>query len=159
MMLTKHEFVTEEGLKKLEEEVDYLRRVTRKEVSGRIKEALSFGDISENAEYDQAKNEQAQVEEKIAKIEDMISRAKVINEDDLSADIVSIGSKVIVNDMEFDEEMTYTIVGSAEADPYSGKISNVSPLGSALIERKIGDIVDVQVPDGTIKYEILEIVK
>lgn len=158
-MLTKHEFVTEEGLKKLEEEVDYLRRVTRKEVSGRIKEALSFGDISENAEYDQAKNEQAQVEEKIAKIEDMISRAKVINEDDLSADIVSIGSKVIVNDMEFDEEMTYTIVGSAEADPYSGKISNVSPLGSALIERKIGDIVDVQVPDGTIKYEILEIVK
>ncbi len=159
MMLTKHEFVTEEGLRKLEEEVDYLRRVTRKEVSGRIKEALSFGDISENAEYDQAKNEQAQVEEKIAKIEDMISRAKVINEDDLSSDIVSIGSKVIINDMEFDEEMTYTIVGSAEADPYSGKISNVSPLGSALIEKKIGDIVDVQVPDGTIKYEILEIVK
>ncbi len=159
MMLTKHEFVTEEGLKKLEEEVDYLRRVTRKEVSGRIKEALSFGDISENAEYDQAKNEQAQVEEKIARIEDMISRAKIINEDELSSEIVSIGSKVVVEDMEFDEEMTYTIVGSAEADPYSEKISNVSPLGSALIDKKIGDIVNVKVPDGTIEYKILKIIK
>ena len=158
-MSGKHEFLTAKGLEQLEEEVDYLKSVARKEVAARIKEALSFGDISENSEYDQAKNEQAQLEEKIAKIENTISNARIIDENELSTDKVSIGSKVYVKDIEFDEEDVYFLVGSAEADPYEGRISNVSPLGSALIDGKIGDIVEVKVPDGIIKYEILKIDK
>lgn len=158
-MSGKHEFLTAKGLEQLEEEVDYLKSVARKEVAARIKEALSFGDISENSEYDQAKNEQAQLEEKIAKIENTISNARIIDENELSIDKVSIGSKVYVKDIEFDEEDVYFLVGSAEADPYEGRISNVSPLGSALIDGKIGDIVEVKVPDGIIKYEILKIDK
>ncbi|HEY4544770.1 MAG TPA: transcription elongation factor GreA [Tissierellaceae bacterium] len=156
-MLDNHEFLTAKGLEELEKELDLLRSVKRKEVASRIKEALSFGDISENSEYDQAKNEQAQLEEKIAKIENTISNARIIDEKDLSTEKVSIGSKVVVLDLEYDEKMTYSIVGSAEADPYEGRISNVSPLGSALIDRKKGDIVEVKVPDGIVKYEILDI--
>lgn len=158
-MIDNHEFLTAKGLEELEEELDILRSVKRKEVAARIKEALSFGDISENSEYDQAKNEQAQLEERIAKIENTISNARIINEGDLSTDKVSIGSKVTVLDLEYDETMTYYIVGSAEADPYKGKISNVSPLGSTLIDRKKSDIVEVKVPDGIVKYEILSIEK
>ncbi len=156
-MLDNHEFLTAKGLEELEKELDLLRSVKRKEVASRIKEALSFGDISENSEYDQAKNEQAQLEEKIAKIENTISNARIIDEKDLSTEKVSIGSKVVVLDLEYDEKMTYSIVGSAEADPYEGRISNVSPLGSTLIDRKKGDIVEVKVPDGIVKYEILDI--
>lgn len=150
-------FLTEEGLKKLEFELEDLKTVKRKEIAGRIKVALDFGDISENSEYDQAKNEQAQLEDRIAKLENMLRNARLIDEDDITTDIVGIGSKVKVKDLEYEEEMEFTIVGSAEADPYNGRISNESPVGSALLGYKSGDKVAVLVPDGTIEYEILEI--
>ncbi|MDR7870928.1 MAG: transcription elongation factor GreA [Tissierellaceae bacterium] len=158
-MAEKHVFLTKEGLVKIEDELDELKSVRRKEIADRIKQALSFGDISENSEYDQAKNEQAQLEERIAKLENMLRNAKLIDEDEITTDKVSIGSKVLVKDLEFDEEMEYVIVGSAEADPYEGKISNESPLGSTLIGGKVGEIVEVSVPDGVIKYEILKIAR
>ena len=155
-MAERHVFLTEEGLVRIEDELDELKSVRRKEIADRIKQALSFGDISENSEYDQAKNEQAQLEERIAKLENMLRNAKIIDEDDITTDKVSIGSKVVVKDLEFDEEMEYVIVGSAEADPYEGRISNESPLGNALIGCE-GEIVEVSVPDGVINYEILQI--
>lgn len=156
-MTERHVFLTEQGLNKLEEELDEAKSVRRKEIAARIKVALSFGDISENSEYDQAKNEQAQLEERIAKIEGMLRNAKLIDEDEITTHVVSVGSKVSVKDLEYDEEMEYIIVGSAEADPFEGKISNESPLGSSLIGGKKGDVVKVQVPDGIIEYEILDI--
>jgi transcription elongation factor GreA len=152
-------FLTLEGLKKLENELDESRTVKRKEVAERIKQALAFGDISENSEYDQAKTEQAQLEERIAKLEMILRNAKLIDDEDISTDVVSIGSKVIVKDLEYDEEMEYTIVGSAEADPYEGKISNESPVGEALLGKKKDEIIEVQVPDGIIKYQILSITR
>lgn len=158
-MTEKNVFLTAEGLNKLENELDELKSVRRKEVAERIKQALDFGDISENAEYDQAKNEQAQLEERIARLETILRNAKLIDEDEITTHVVSVGSKVVVKDLEFDEEMEYTIVGSAEADPYGGKISNESPLGRAIIGSKTGDIIDVQVPDGVIKYEVLNITR
>ena len=159
LMAERHVFLTAEGLVKIEDELDGLKSVKRKEIADRIKQALSFGDISENSEYDQAKNEQAQLEERIAKLENMLRNAKVIDEDEITTDKVSIGSKVVVKDLEFDEEMEYVLVGSAEADPYEGRISNESPLGSSLIGCEIGEIVEVNVPDGVIKYEILQIAR
>ena len=156
-MVEKQEILTQEGYNKIEEEVEYLKTIKRKEVAERIKVAISFGDLSENAEYDEAKNEQAQVEERIIKLESMIRRAVIIDESKIDSNVVTIGSIVKVNDMDFEEEVEYTIVGSAEADPYEGKISNESPVGKALLGRTIGDIVDVQVPDGVAKFEILEI--
>lgn len=150
-------FLTAGGLQKLENELSELKAVKRKEIAERIKVALDFGDISENSEYDQAKNEQAQLEERIAKLEAMLRNPILIDEDEISTDVVGIGSKVKVFDKEFDEEMEYTIVGSAEADPYEGRISNESPVGSALLGHKVGDVVKVSVPDGTIEYEILTI--
>ena len=158
-MSEKEVFLTVEGLEKLEEELDLLKAVKRREIAERIKVALDFGDISENSEYDQAKNEQAQLEERIAKVETMLRNAKLIEEDEITTDVVSIGSKVVVNDLEYDEEMEYVIVGSAEADPFEGKISNESPLGSALLGKKPGDQVEVKVPDGSIKYEVLIITR
>lgn len=152
-------FLTEDGLKKLEEELDDLKTVRRKEIAEKIKQALSFGDISENSEYDQAKNDQAQLEERIAKLEMMLRNAKIIDEDDITTDVVGIGSKVLVKDLEYNEEMDFIIVGSAEADPYNGKISNESPVGSALLGHKSGDIVEVVVPDGKIEYQILTITR
>lgn len=149
--------LTQEGYQKLEDELEILKTVRRREVADRIKVAISFGDISENAEYDEAKNEQAQVEERIIKLESMIRRAVIIDESKIDSNVVTIGSIVKVNDMDFEEEVEYIIVGSAEADPYEGKISNESPVGKALLGRTIGDIVDVQVPDGVAKFEILEI--
>ncbi|MBU5257260.1 transcription elongation factor GreA [Tissierella praeacuta] len=152
-------FLTEDGLKKLEDELDELKTVRRKEIAEKIKQALSFGDISENSEYDQAKNDQAQLEERIAKLETMLRNAKIIDEDDITTDVVGIGSKVLVKDLEYDEEMEFIIVGSAEADPYNGKISNESPVGSALLGHKSEDIVEVVVPDGKIEYQILTITR
>lgn len=158
-MTEKDVLLTPEGLTRLENELDDLKAVKRKEVAERIKQALAFGDISENSEYDQAKNEQAKLEERILKLENILRNAKLIDEDEITTDSVSVGSKVVVLDIEFDEEMKYTIVGSAEADPYNGKISNESPVGRALIGNKAGDVVDVHVPDGIIKYEILSITR
>ena len=155
-MVEKDVFYTKEGLLKAEEELDYLKSVRRREVAERIKTALDYGDLSENAEYDQAKNEQAQLEEKIAKQEMMLRNAKVIDEDELSTDIVNVGSTVKVMNLEYKEE-EFTIVGSAEADPFNGKISNESPVGSALIGKNLNEVVDVEVPSGVIKYEILSI--
>lgn len=151
--------LTYEGLKKLEEELDYLKSVRRREVAEKIKQALAFGDISENSEYDEAKNEQANLEMRIAHLETMLKNAKVIDEDEINTDMVSIGSKVRLLDIEYDEEVEYYLVGSTEADPSQYKISNESPLGVAMIGKKIDDIVEVIAPDGIIKYKVLEIHK
>ncbi|MGM9572132.1 MAG: transcription elongation factor GreA [bacterium] len=159
MSLEKETFLTQEGLKKLEEKLEHLRTVRRNEVAERIKEARSFGDISENSEYEDAKNEQAFIEGEIAEIEKMLRSAKIIDHGDLDDKTVSIGSIVKVNDLEFDDEEEYTIVGSAEADPSANKISNQSPVGNALLGHQIGDIVEVQVPAGVIKFKILGIKK
>ncbi len=156
-MLEKEVFFTKEGLLKAEEELDYLKSVRRREVADRIKTALDYGDLSENAEYDQAKNEQAQLEEKIAKQEMMLRNAKIIDEEELSTEIVNVGSTVTVMDLEFKEEEVFTIVGSAEADPLEGKISNESPIGNSLIGKKLNEIVEIEVPGGLVKYEILTI--
>ena len=153
-ILEKDIFFTPEGLEKIENEIEYLKTVRRKEVSERIKVALGYGDLSENSEYDEAKNEQAQVEERIAKLEMMVRNAKIIDEKDLNTDVVNIGSSVKVRELDTMEEDEYTIVGSAEADPLEGKISNESPVGSKLLGNRIGDVVEVEVPDGIIKYEI-----
>lgn len=157
MDTNKEVLLTKEGHKKIEDELEYLKAVRRKEVAERIKIAISFGDISENSEYDEAKNEQAQLEERILKLENMLTKAVIIDESKIDLSIVTIGSVVKVNDIDFDEEVEYTIVGSAEADPYEFKISNESPVGRALLGRKVGDKVEVQVPDGMAKFEILEI--
>ena len=158
-MSAKEVVLTYEGLRKLEEELEYLRGTKRKEVAERIKQALSFGDISENSEYDEAKNEQAQMEGRIVQLESMLKHARVIDEDDVNTDAVSLGSKVRIYDMEFDEEVIYHIVGSTEANPLKSKISNESPVGAALMGHKKDEIVEVQVPDGTMKFKILEISK
>lgn len=158
-MAEKDVYLTAEGLERLENELDDLKSVKRKEIAERIKQALAFGDISENSEYDQAKNEQAKLEERIVKLENILRNAKLIDEDEISTEVVSVGSRVEVLDIEFDETMEYVIVGSAEADPYNGKISNESPVGGALLGGKTGDIVDVQVPDGIIKYKIISITR
>ena len=151
--------LTYEGLEKLENELEYLKTEKRKDIAEKIKQALAFGDLSENSEYDEAKNEQAQVEVRIVQLENMLKNAKVIDEEDINTDIVSIGSKVKVLDMEFDEEVEYLLVGSTEADPSNSKISNESPVGSALFGQKVGSVVDVQVPSGIIKFKIIGISK
>lgn len=159
MTNNKEVILTYEGLKKLEDELEFLKGVKRREVAERIKQALAFGDISENSEYDEAKNEQAQMEGRIVHIENMLKNAKVIDEDEVSTDTVSLGSKVKLLDMEFDDEVEYYIVGSTEADPSKFKISNESPVGSALMGQKMGSVVEVVVPDGIIKFKVLEIHK
>lgn len=149
--------LTQEGYNKVEDELEFLKTVRRKEVAERIKVAISFGDISENAEYDEAKNEQAQLEERILKLENMIRQAVIIDESKIDSSIVTIGSIVKVKDLDFDEEVEYTIVGSAEADPYEFKISNESPVGRSLLGKEVGAVVDVAVPDGVAKFEIVGI--
>jgi transcription elongation factor GreA len=157
--VSKQNILTIEGLSKLEEELDFLKSKRRAEVALRIKQALAFGDISENSEYDEAKNEQAFVEGRIAQVENILKTAKVIDEDDILTDIVSIGCKVTLKDVEFGDEVEYSIGGSAEADPLNLKISNESPVGKALIGKAIGSVVEIVVPDGVIKYEVLNIKK
>lgn len=159
MTNSKEVVLTYEGLRKLEEELDNLKSVKRQEVAEKIKQALAFGDLSENSEYDEAKNEQANLEMRIAQLENMLKNAKVIDEDEVNTDVVNIGLKVKLLDMEFNEEIEYHLVGSTEADPSQYKISNESPIGRAIIGEKVGDIVEVIAPDGVIKYKILEIFK
>ncbi|MCR1934843.1 transcription elongation factor GreA [Clostridium tepidum] len=149
--------MTYEGVKKLEEELKYLKTIKRKEITEKIKVALSFGDLSENSEYDEAKNEQAFVEGRIIQLENMLKNASIIDENEVPKDVVSVGSIVKVKDYEFDEEVEYIIVGSAEADPMNNKISNESPVGRGLIGKKVGDVIEIAVPDGVSKYEILEV--
>lgn len=149
--------LTTEGIKRLENELDQLKTVKRKEVAERIKTAIAFGDISENAEYDEAKNEQAFVEGKIIQLENMLRVAKVVDEEDINTDTVNVGNTVKVLDVEFDEEIEYTIVGSAESDPVINKISNESPVGRALLGAKVGSEVQVNAPAGIIKLKVLSI--
>lgn len=159
MTMNKQVVLTYEGLKKLEEELDYLKSVKRREIAEKIKQALDFGDISENSEYDEAKEEQANTEIRIITIENMLKNAKVIDEDEIDTTAVSIGSKVKLLDIEFNEEVEYYLVGSTEADPSNNRISNESPTGIAIIGEKVGDIIEVTAPAGVIKYKILEISK
>ncbi len=151
--------LTREGLKQLEDELENLRSVKRAEVKERLKEAIALGDLSENSEYDDAKNEQAFMEGRILELEKMIRNAKVIDEDAHQEGTVTVGSLVKVKDIEFDEINEYRLVGTVEADPMNNRISNESPVGRALLGRKKGEIVDVEVPAGIIKYEILEVSK
>lgn len=155
-MPDKEVILTEEGLRKLEEELDYLRRVKRKEVAERIKEALSFGDISENSEYDDAKNEQAFIEGRIATLEKILRNARVVDHSHAPG-TVGIGSRVRLRDLDTGELLEYTIVGSAEAAPAALKISNESPVGRALIGRRAGETVEVSVPAGLLRYRIEEV--
>jgi transcription elongation factor GreA len=156
-MPDKKTVLTYEGLKRLEDELQDLKVVRRKDVAAKIKEARGQGDLSENAEYDAAKEEQAEIEARISILEKMLRNAEVIDEDEKNQDSISIGSRVKILDIEFNEEIQYFIVGSTEADPLSGRISNESPTGLALLQRSVGDMVSVEAPDGEIKYKILEI--
>jgi transcription elongation factor GreA len=149
--------MTKAGKEKLEQELEHLKTVKRKEVVERIKIARSFGDLSENSEYDSAKDEQAFVEGRITTLENMIRNAKIIEESDLVSDAVSIGKSVTFIELPDGEEETYTIVGSAEADPFEGKISNDSPIAQSLIGKKVGEQVTVQTPGGEMQVKIVSI--
>lgn len=158
-MLKKEYMVTSTGLKKLEEELDILKTQRRAEVAEKIKIARGYGDLSENSEYDEAKNEQAMLESRIAEVEVMLKHIKVVDEDELTNDEVMVGTHVRLKDEDGEEE-AYDIVGSSEADPLANKISDESPVGSALIGKRVGDTVEVNLPTGAIiKYDILQIEK
>jgi len=156
-MIEKEYLLTEEGLKQKEAELEYLKTVKRREVAARIKQALEFGDISENSEYDDAKNEQAFIEGRIATLEKVLRNAKIIDSDEYSEDVVGMGQKVKLKDLETGVEEEYQLVSSAESDPTNNKISNESPVGKAILGKKIGSVVDVPVPIGVIQYEILSV--
>lgn len=151
------EFITQQGLEDLKEQLEYLKVVVRKEVSEKIKTARGFGDLSENAEYDEAKNEQAEVEAKIAQIEEKIKTAQVIDESQINSNAVGLGTKVKILDLSENDEMDFLIVGSAEADFAAGKLSYESPVGAALLNHEVDDIVKVDAPDGVFEFKILEI--
>ena len=146
--------LTSDGMEKLETELDHLKTVKRKEIADRIKEAISYGDITDNAEYEDAKNEQAFIEGRIITLEKMLRRARLLEKSDDDDHHVVLGSTVKLRDVELDNVEEYTIVSTAEADPTEKKISNESPVGKALIGRTIGDQVEVKVPAGTLKYKI-----
>ncbi|BCB04921.1 transcription elongation factor GreA [Bacillus sp. KH172YL63] len=149
--------MTAEGKEKLEKELENLKTVKRKEVVERIKIARSFGDLSENSEYDAAKDEQAFVEGRISTLENMIRNAKIIQEDDMNSDTVQLGKKVTFIELPDGDKETYTIVGSAEADPFEGKISNDSPIAKSLLGHKVGAEVNVQTPGGEMSVKIVEV--
>ena len=149
--------LTYDGLRNLETELQDLKVVKRKEVSQKIKEAREQGDLSENAEYDAAKDEQRDIEARIEEIEKILKNAEVVVEDEVDLDKISIGCQVKIYDCEFDEELNYKIVGSTEASSLKGKISNESPVGKALIGAKVGDTIEVETQAGTMKYKVLEI--
>lgn len=152
--------VTENGLKALEEELEQLKTVRRKEVSDKIRVARSYGDLSENSEYDEAKNEQAIVEARIADLEVMLKNVEILDETELDTESVSLGSTVKIHDEEFNEDIEYTVVGSTEADLDNNKISDESPIGKSLLGKKVGDIAEAVLPGGDIaKFKILEIRK
>lgn len=151
--------LTPEGLKKLEDELKTLKDKTRAEIAEKIKIARGFGDLSENSEYDEAKNEQAKVEARILELESKLKNVQLIDESSINYDVVSIGTVVKVLDVEFEEEDEYKIVGTAEAEPLNNKISDESPIGAALMGSKIGDEVVAEVPSGTITFKILDIKK
>ena len=149
--------LTHQGIAELERALDHLKSVRRQEIAEQIKKARAFGDISENAEYDEAKNEQAKIEGEINYIENTLRNAKVIEDDQIDTGVVNIGTKVKVIDLEYQEEIEYTMVGSAEANATNNKISNESPVGSALIGASVGETVEVPTPGGNVKIKILGI--
>jgi transcription elongation factor GreA len=149
--------LTKDGLKKLQDELENLKSVRRIEVAERIKQAIAFGDISENSEYDDAKNEQAFIEGRIQELEQKLRNVEVISEEKKSKSVVTMGCKVVVRDMELEEDMEYTLVGTAEADPEAMRISNESPVGAAILGQRVNKVVEVQAPVGTIKYKIIKI--
>ncbi|MGN0632991.1 MAG: transcription elongation factor GreA [Oscillospiraceae bacterium] len=151
--------VSKAGKAKLEADLDYLITVRRVEVANKLKEARSFGDLSENAEYDEAKNEQAILESRIVELQNIIDNSVVVDDDDISVDEIGVGSIMKVRDLEFDEVETLQIVGSTESDPENGKISDDSPIGKAALKKKVGDIFEVDAPVGVLKFEVLEISK
>ena len=156
-MEAKKTLLTYTGLKKLEDELENLKVVKRKEVAGKIKEAREQGDLSENAEYDAAKDEQRDIEARIEELEKILKNAEVVVEDDVDLDTINIGCTVDVYDKEFEEEIVFQLVGSTEANSLAGKISNESPVGKALLGAKVGDIVNVETQAGVLQYKVLEI--
>jgi len=151
--------LTQDGFRKIEQELEHLRTVHRREVADRIRDSKQFGELSENSEYEDAKTEQAFVEGRILELKRVLQNAHMIDEDEIRTDVVGIGSKVMVRDMETEDEWGFTIVGSVEADPSEDRISNESPVGEALIDKKVGDMVDVETPAGIVKYKIVKIGK
>ena len=151
--------VTEAGFKKLKDELDYLKNVKRKEAAARVGEARSYGDLSENSEYDDAKNEQAKVEAQIAELEETIAHVKIVNHEEINTNIANIGLTVKVLYIEDDDEVEYSLVGSREVDVLNNKISDQSPIGKAIMGTKAGDIITVEIPNGSIKLKILEVKK
>ena len=158
-MTRKEVILTEEGLKLLQNEVSHLSTVKREEVAERIRQAREFGDISENSEYDDAKNEQAMLEHRISLLQEKLRRARVIKDSDIDTEKVSVGSTVTLRDKDAGEVRIYTLVGSAEADPSKARLSNESPVGQAIIGKRVGDVVTVPVPVGALNYEIMAIGK
>ena len=156
-MEAKKNLLTYEGLKKYEDELNELKLVKRQEVAQKIKEAREQGDLSENAEYDAAKDEQRDIEARIEELEKILKNAEVIDEDEVDTNVISVGCQITILDLEFDEEIIYKIVGSTEADSINGKISNESPVGKALIGKKIGEIAEVETQVGVVKYKVLGI--
>ncbi len=156
-MTVKKNILTSEGLKKLEDELDDLIVVKRKEVAQKIKEAREQGDLSENAEYDAAKDEQRDIEARIEEIEKILKNAEIVDEDEVDLETINIGCQVKILDCEFDEELIYKIVGSTEANSLKGKISNESPVGKALIGKKVGEMVSVETQVGVVQYKVLDI--
>ncbi len=157
MKQEKVNYVTEEGLQKLKDELDLLKGTKRREVAERLKIAIGYGDLSENSEYDAAKNEQAHIEARIVTVENLIVHSKIINQEEIGEGVVHIGSTVVIAEVPDGEHETYTIVGTTETDPHLGKISNESPIGSQLLGNKEGDTVKVEVPTGAIMFKIIEI--
>ena len=157
--MTEEVLLTKEGYDEIVAEHENLVAVRRAEVAQKLKEAIAQGDLSENADYDAAKNEHAELEERIYKLENMIRKAKIIDDSDLAGDQVTVGLTVKVLDIDEDEEEEFTIVGSTEADPFEGKISNESLVGAALLGKRAGDEIHVEVPDGIVSYKVLEITK
>ncbi|MGE5691486.1 MAG: transcription elongation factor GreA [Pseudomonadota bacterium] len=155
--MLKEIILTPEGYTKLKEEIEYLSNEKRREVAERIRTAREFGDIAENAEYDDAKNEQALLEHRIAQLEERLRNARVITKKEISKDVVSIGSRVKLRDVDAKETIEYHIVGSAEANPMENKLSNESPVGKAIIGKKKGETVEVSAPRGTLKFKIMDI--
>ena len=152
-------FLTQECYDQLVDELEELKTVKRNEISEKIRVARGFGDLSENSEYDEAKNEQAKIEAQISELEETISHAKVISDHEIQTDMVNVGISVTVYDMDYDEEVEYQIVSSREVDPLENKISDQSPIGKALIGTKVGDIISVEVPDGVAKFKVMKIEK
>lgn len=153
----KRNIMTEEGLRKLQEQLDFLVGVRRNEVAHKIEVARGFGDLSENAEYDEAKKEQGQLEDEIARLTKVISTAVVVSDNEISTDKVSVGVTVKLEDVDTGDIFEYAIVGAEEADPYEDKISNESPVGAALMGATVGAVLDIEVPMGMLKYKVLEI--